>query len=283
MKYSHGCFGSSLSIIISSGQDIQDTIQECFDMADIFEQKYSRFIDGNFLSVLNQNKSAEIDSEFISIIKLCLQVSKLSGGYFDITLLPVLENLGYGIHTKKQEDSLWYENIILGDKNIELKNWVSIDIWAVWKWYMVDKIFNKLSEHLQEFTINFGGDIRVKWNQSIELEDPADEKKSLGSIEIINWAIASSAGNKRVFSNSHHLINAKTKQSQNDKLALYATHKLSSFADIFSTALFVTPLELSLKILEQIPWLEAMIISRDGTIYKSRWFTAVLNMQKTWI
>jgi thiamine biosynthesis lipoprotein ApbE len=106
MKYSHGCFGSSLSIIISSGQDIQDTIQECFDMADIFEQKYSRFIDGNFLSVLNQNKSAEIDSEFISIIKLCLQVSKLSGGYFDITLLPVLENLGYGIHTKKQEDSL---------------------------------------------------------------------------------------------------------------------------------------------------------------------------------
>lgn len=279
MKYSHDCFGSSLHITISSWEDISQLVQECFKMVDLFEQKYSRFIDGNFLSELNKNKSSQIDAEFLSILKLCLKVSKLTKGYFDITLLPVLENLGYGIAVNIQNESLWYENIIIKDNTINLKNEVSLDIWAIGKWYMVDKIYNVLKHKVEAFTINFGWDIRVKWTQKIELEDPANRDKTIGNMEISNASIASSAGNKRVFWSSHHLINAKTKESQNDKIALYVTHKLSSFSDIFSTALFVTPLELSLKILEQTPWLEALIIASDGVMYKSRWFNCNLNMK----
>lgn len=110
-----------------------------------------------------------------------------------------------------------------------------------------------LDAYAEEFIINFGGDIRVKGKSEIELEDPHNENKSIGSIEINNISIASSAGNKRTFGDSHHLINAKTRQSQNDKITLYVTHRLSSFSDIFSTALFVTPMNLALKILEQTP------------------------------
>jgi hypothetical protein len=38
-------------------------------------------------------------------------------------------------------------------------------------------------------------------------------------------------------------------------------------------------LELSLKILEQTPGLEALIIESDGTMHKSRWFNCQLNTQ----
>ena len=113
MKYSHSCFGSRLDIIVSSANDFWTLIQKSFTMADEFEQKYSRFIDGNFLSRLNSSKASEIDSEFASILKLCQKVSKLSQWYFDITLLPVLENLGYGIDKNRQTESLWYEKIDL--------------------------------------------------------------------------------------------------------------------------------------------------------------------------
>jgi hypothetical protein len=42
-------------------------------------------------------------------------------------------------------------------------------------------------------------------------------------------------------------------------------------------------LELSIKILEQTPWLEALIISSDGMMYKSKWFDCIFNTTKKWI
>lgn len=283
MKYSHPCFGSRLDITTSSSKDSSDVVQACFDTADEFEQKYSRFIDGNILYSLNNTKKAIVGTELLSIIKLSQKVSKLSAGYFDITLLPVLENLWYGIHTEKLQESVWYENIMISENTIILNNNVSIDIWAAWKWYMVDKIYNTLTYHLDNFIINFAWDIRVKGSETIHLEDPNDASKSIGYIDIENISIASSAWNKRKFWNSHHLLNAKTKQSQNDKLAVYVTHKLSSFSDIFSTALFVTPLERAIKMLEQTPGLEALIIASDGKMYKSKWFNCIFNTTKKWL
>jgi thiamine biosynthesis lipoprotein ApbE len=96
-------------------------------------------------------------------------------------------------------------------------------------------------------------------------------------IELKDSAIASSAGNKRIFQKSHHLINPEKKQSQNDKQAIYVTHTYASFADVFSTALFVTPLEKALKIIAQTEGLEALIIWADGKIYKSKGFSVSLN------
>ena len=55
-----------------------------------------------------------------------------------------------------------------------------------------------------------------------------------------------------------------------DKIAIYLTHKLSSFSDIFSTALFVTPLKKSIQILNDTDWLEWMIISKNWEIFKTK-------------
>jgi len=283
MKYSHSCFGSLLTIDISSQEEIKDIIAECFELADIFEIKYSRFIAGNFLSKLNENKISKIDREFYSILKLCEKVSKKSEWYFDITILPILENLWYGIHSGKILEAMWYKSILLSSERVELKDNVSIDIWAVWKWYMVDKIYNKLSQRLESFTVDFGWDIRVKGNKKVFLEDPWDNSKSIWYICIENTSIASSAWNKRNFWESHHLINGKTKESQNDKIAVYVIHKLSSFSDIFSTALFVSPIDISLKILATTKWLEGLVIWSDGRIHKSKWFHCVLNTTKIWV
>ncbi len=270
MKYSRKLFWSRLDINIKSNEKNNEIIDKCFYEVQLFENKYSRFIKWNYLYNLNKDKSSQINWELLSILNLCNKVSKITKWYFDITILPLLENIWYWIQKEIQKQNIWYENIEIKDWMLFLHNDISIDLWAVWKWYMVDKIFNILDKHFKEFIINFWWDIKVKWKHTILLEDPYDDKKVIWEIILENSSISSSSPNKRKTNLWHHLINPKEKKSQNDKIAIFILHKLSSFSDIFSTALFVTPLKESINILSNTKWLDWIIISKRGEIYKSK-------------
>lgn len=275
MKYSKDLLWSRLNLIINSENIDENIIKKCFDETEKFEKKYSRFIKWNYLYNLNKNKSSQVSWELLSIIKLANQVSKLTDWYFDITILPFLENIWYWIFEEKMEENYWYENIKIENNTIFLQNNVNIDLGSVWKWYIIDMIYNILNLVYDNFIINFWWDIRVKWKHKIFLEDPLDDKKVIWEIIIENSSIASSAPNKRKTKKWHHLINPINKTD--DKIAIYVTHKLSSFSDIFSTALFVTPMEKTIEILNKTKWLEALIITKKWEIFKTKWFNSILN------
>ncbi len=302
MKYSKNMLWTILTIDITDNQvNIQD-IDFCFGMVASFEQKYSRFIPNNFLDTLNQKKYSEIDPEFYSILQLCLKISKLSEWYFDISILPFLENSGYGITQDKLDEVYWYENIELSQKitnkqiqydniqhnniqkntqhtlyYINLKNNISIEIGSVGKWYLIDKIYNHLSKKYSHFIIDFGGDIKTCWKYTIQLDSWKEYKKSIGSIELNNLSIASSNGQKRAYNSTHHLVNTHKQLQKTDiKNTLFVTHKLSALSDIIATALFVSPLPTCKKIISSIPWLEAYIIFENWSIYSTPWFNGVL-------
>lgn len=277
MKYSKELFWSKLQITINSEDINEDIINKCFLETESFEMKYSRFIKWNYLENLNNNKSSQLTWELLSIIKLSEKVSNITKWYFDITVLPLLENIWYWIHKGNLDENIWYKNIEILWDTINLKNWVSIDIWAVWKWYIVDKIYNMLDPIYDDFIINFWWDIRIKWKEKILLEDPYDDTKSIWEIYLNNLSIASSSPFKRKTKKWNHLINPISKKNDDEKVAIYLTHKLSSFSDIFSTALFITPIEESIKILNNINGLEWMIITKKWEIFKSKWFNCKLN------
>ena len=204
-----------------------------------------------------------------------MKVSKITNWYFDITVQPILEELWYWIENVNNNNlyNTWYENIELSNNNITLHNWVSIDLWSVWKWYIVDKIYNLLNKKINKFSINFWWDIRIKWEKEIKLEDPNDDKKIIWTTKIYNSSISASSWNKRTFWKSHHLINPKNKKSENKIQTVFIQHNLTVFSDIFATALYVTDIEKSIEILSSISWLEWLIIDKNWKIYKSNWFT----------
>lgn len=273
MKFTKNLCGSKLEILILSEWEFSDLVQKCFEYWENFEDKYSRFNKNNFLSQLNEKKYSEITPEFYQIISLWLKLSDFSDWYFDISILPFLENKWYWISKEKIPENIWYKNIVLKKYSITLNNNISIDIWALWKWFIVDKIYNILDNKVDSFIINFWWDIRVKWKKEILLEDPLNEWKYIWKTIITHGSIASSNGSKRRFWNSHHLINPKTWESQNEIAWVFVSHKNCSFADSFSTCLFVSPIETSLKILRSIKGLEAMIILNNWVIHKSQWFS----------
>ena len=168
------------------------------------------------------------------------------------------------------------ENIFIKNWKIFLKNNVCIEVWWIWKGYMVDVIFNNLKEKYKNFVVNFWWDIRIFWEKrEFFLENPENEKKFIWKIEIENLALASSWANKRKTEKWHHLIDAKTWKPQNETLWVFVTHKLASLADTFATALFVSPIDISLEILKQIDWLEAMILMKNWDIYKTKNFNFI--------
>ena len=271
-KFSRELMWSVLNITIYDNNIDLEVIENCFFETEKFEKKYSRFLEDSYLSLLNKNKSSqEIPWELLSILKLSNKVSQISNWYFDITILPFLENIWYWINKEEMKEVYWYKNIVINDNTIKLENWVSIDIWSVWKWYIVDKIYNILNEKYNEFVIDFWWDIRIKWKQKIYLEDPLQLSKNIWYIELENSSIASSASNRRKTKKWWHLINPK-KNITDDKLAVYTIHKLASFSDILSTALYVSPIEVALNMVKKSKWLEAMIIMKNWKIYKTNWF-----------
>jgi thiamine biosynthesis lipoprotein len=274
MKYSLDCFGSKLYIDITSSSDLDSLIAESFSFIEDFETKYSRFISGNTLDTLNQTKTWILPPEIISLLELTKKVSSLTQGYFDITVLPILENNGYGIHKQKLPDTVGYKNIHIERNNIVLKNDIYIEFGSFGKWYIVDCLYNTLTKKSDNFIINFWWDIRVKWEHTILLEDPLDTKKHIWNISLNNSAIASSSWNKRKIWEWHHIVNPKNDSRSPKILAVYVTHKLWVFADIFSTALFVTPLDITKNILERVDGLEALIILENGKIFKTTGFHA---------
>jgi len=270
-KYKYEALGTKLIIAIQDNSVYISDIDAIFDDIKKFEDQYSRFKKWNILDTLNTSKQIHAPKELLSMVSLAQKLSQMTDWYFDITVLPLLENIGYWIEKGKISEKIGYKNIEIKWEYIYLHNWVSIELWALWKWYMVDFIYNSLAEKYQNFTVNFGGDIRTKWKQKFLLENPLDDSRAIWEIQLENLSLAGSNPEKRKTSKWTHLINPKAKKIDRKK-AIFTTHKLAIFADAFSTALFVSPLERSLDILHKTPWLEWMIIAEDGKIYTSAWF-----------
>lgn len=89
---------------------------------------YSRFIKENFLWKLNETGKAPLNPELKSLIKLSQKIYQDTDGYFDITLLPLLENAGYGIYKEKLPEILGSKNVILTETEIQLTHGVKIDL-----------------------------------------------------------------------------------------------------------------------------------------------------------
>lgn len=267
-----------LEIWIFDEEIDKNHIENIYKIIENFEEKYSRFKKWNYLWQLNNSWKAKIDDDLKTILQIAKMANESSKWHFDITILPFLENIWYWISKERiSEKNIWMENISIENDEIILKNDVKIEIWWIWKGYMVDVIFDNLKKNYNNFIINFGWDIRISWEKrEFFLEDPVDNSKFIWKIEIENLALASSGSGKRKTEKGHHLIDAKSGKSANKIIWVCVTHKFATFADCFATTLFVSPLDISLEILKKISWLEAMIITKNWEIYKSKGF----NFQK---
>lgn len=156
------CLGTTLKIHIDQSSSCDEDFRCIQEKISAFEQKYSRFIPGNWLDLLCKNGSAEVDEEAHRMIFFALELARLTHGAFDPTVGSLLSRLGYG---RKDEITntceIGYQHVELGLDRVVLHNGVRLEFGGVGKGYMLHEIAKYLSKY-ERYLVDFGGDIYAK-------------------------------------------------------------------------------------------------------------------------
>jgi thiamine biosynthesis lipoprotein len=137
------------------------------------------------------------------------------------------------------------------DTHITLRVPVLLDIGALGKGYLVDRLHDFLREKgCDEFLVDGSGDIRYHSTSGTPivcgLEHPYDTSLAIGTLRITGGALCASATNRRRWGTRHHYINPRTNESPETVVATWVYAQTAADADGLSTALFfVEPEQLS--------------------------------------
>ncbi len=231
---------------------------------------------------------------------LCLQTD----GYLDITIGNTLNLWGFATdtpHVPEESDlkeSLKYKglNLIKIDKNNStvfiLKKNVDIDVGAVAKGYIIDKVVEFLqSKKIVKAVVNAGGDIRFvgfkdkgkSWRVGIRNPLSNNESSVIKVINIGDWSVVTSGDYERYFIKNgkryHHIINPFTGFPANKVHSVTVTAENAFLADGIATAVFVMGDELFFNkyynIFSKTKHFRVIIIKDNNTIVDSANFKAL--------
>lgn len=270
--------GTTYSIMYESKRDFHEDITEIYEQVN---RSMSTYRSGSDISRINRGEEdVVVDSLFIEVFQASQEVWKATNGYFDPTIGPVINALGFGPEKKLKEidnaviDSLLVfvglEKVQLTAEKKVLKQdpRIFIDFNAIAKGYTVDLIGRMLeSKGVENYLIELGGELKAKgintakkkeWTVAVDNPTKADERALIKTLRLKDKAMATS-GNYRKFhldtitgEKYVHSINPKTGKSQkNNILSVSVMAETCMYADAYATAFMVMDFEASKQLLSK--------------------------------
>jgi FAD:protein FMN transferase len=225
--------GSTYNMIFEkSGQSDPFAIKQNVEkLLHDFDMSLSLYNDSSILSKVNRNEPVVVDSFFTEVFNLSKEISKLTGGLFDVTVGPLVRAWGFGpderrSFTESKRDSLLK---LVGMEKVSLKNGriiksnpgIKLDFNAIAQGYSVDVVcryFDRLK--IKTYLVEIGGEVRVKGGKAgkpwkIGVDRPEDNNmqpgKQLQAIIMLKDKALATSGNYRKFyvengvKYSHHI------------------------------------------------------------------------------
>ncbi|HRN96386.1 MAG TPA: FAD:protein FMN transferase [Candidatus Levybacteria bacterium] len=251
-------------------------LQEIMREINAFDVLYSRFREDSLIShIATTPGKYPISADGVQLLTLYKQLYDLTNGAFTPLIGNMLADAGYDASysfqpKKLQKPPRWEDVITLDNSTLIIKNPAILDFGGLGKGYMIDVIASLLEKHgIQNFCIDAGGDILYKNHKDvgidIGLEHPQNFNQVIGVAHIVNQSICASAGNRRKWSQYHHIMNPHTLSAQNTVLATWVVADTTLVADAIATCLFFTAPEV---LREQFSF-EYVIVYPDHTVAKS--------------
>lgn len=244
-------------------------------------QRMSTYIKDSELSLINSstNTSARfISPELYQVISVAQEVSRLSGGAFDITVGPLVNLWGFGPDKalyqapdaqviKQTLANVGYDKIVLTTRLLTLYKDspnVKIDLSALAKGYAVDEVAKLLEQQgITNYMVEIGGELYLRGknlqgdNWRIAVEKPNSKSRELHKIlSITDIGMATSGDYRNFFEQDGqrfgHTIDPRTGSPVKHKLAsVTVLSDTTIIADAWATAFMVLGSEEGYKIAEQ--------------------------------
>ena len=288
--------GTTYSLLYYSGSDTVSRAQ-IDSLFAVIDSSMSLYKKNSLISRFNlADSSVQIDEHMRVVVEKGMAISRVTDGYFDITVYPLVKAWGFGPEKpEKMPDSSDIQNILpcIGVHNLQLegdilhkkKPCVQIDLNGIAQGYSADLIADFLEERqISNYLVEIGGEMRVSGKKypdgrpmQIGIESPADstydELIIRQVIEPGNAAVTSSGNFQKYYLSGRKLISHLIDPHSgypltNELISVTVIAREAIEADGYDNALMGMGLNRAFDFLSHHPELNAYFIYRkpDGNI-----------------
>jgi len=259
---------------------------------------FSRYIPGSEINLINREAGHEpvpVSTDMMTVFTRAGEISRLTGGAFDITVGPLMELWGFFPKIKGKvppEAEVKKALLRIGWRSVELNPSrqtirfllpeMEIDLSAAAKGYVVDRIIALLVEEgIESALVNAGGDIYClgyapggrPWK--IGMEHPRNEEDLLTVLELRDRAVATSGDYRNYFIRNRrrysHIIDPFTGGPvRNGVVGASVLADDCLTADALATAIFVMGAKKGMELIESIEGVEGIIVTEERDEIKMR-------------
>jgi len=264
-------------------RNFQHEIDSIFHAVDM---SVNLWVDSSVISKVNRNEEVVLDQIFIDNFNIAQEAAKLSDGYFDPTVSPIVAAWGFSYKvgdsiTPQLIDSLkqWvdYRKVRIENRKVIKENPnITLDFNAIAQGYTSDLIAAFLeSRGIKSYLVDTGGEIMAKGEKNngkpwiVGIEKPAENKDSEQVVQTRialrdKGLVTSGSTRKYVERNGKrysHSINPKTGYPvEHNVLSVTVLAENSVWADALASICMVMGLEQSLPLIESLDGVEAYYI-----------------------
>jgi thiamine biosynthesis lipoprotein len=247
------------------------------------------------VSTLNQRGALDgPPPELSQVLQAALEVHRMSGGAFDVTVKPLVDLLrAQGSRgpipdpdLRAARDLVGMPGLHLGRRSVRFgRAGMGLTLDGIAKGHVVDRLADVLLRRgMDRWLIDAGGDIRASGSNEedrpwrIGVRDPLKKGGFPEILELRSGAVATSGGYENGFTpdgSLHHVVDIATSRSPHRALSASVIAPTAMMADALATTALVVEPARAATLMDGLPGCACLLLGADGRRHSSsRWNSA---------
>ncbi len=277
----------------------QAAVQAVMDEMHRIDRLMSTYKPDSEISRVNSDAAEHavaVSDELLDLIELSLEMSVVTDGAFDITYASVGYMYDFRAGKKPSAEEIEAALPAVNFRHVRVdreagevqfvQSGVRIDLGGIAKGYAVERGVALLQERgVQHALVTAGGDTRVLGDRDgrpwrVGIRNPRGaESDVIALLPLVDEAISTSGDYERYFVEDgviyHHIIEPGTGRSARKVRSVTIVGPDATQTDAMSTSVFVLGVEDGLRLIDELPDLEAVIVDNEGELFFSKGFEAL--------